>query len=120
MNRLHQIKVKYALAFISVALALLVIVVADALLVNTVKNRLDTFITNYIPATSATLNGDRDLYQARVAEIEYLLSNPNSQRASELVAAFEENAQQAYDRMGLYSQLMEDYPELTAQLSDYA
>jgi|TARA_R110001599_G_scaffold165430_2_gene354839 methyl-accepting chemotaxis protein/methyl-accepting chemotaxis protein-2 (aspartate sensor receptor) len=119
MNRLHQIKVKYALAFISVALALLVIVVADSLLVNTVKNRLDTFITNYIPATSATLNGDRDLYQARVAEIEYLLSNPNSQRASELVAAFEENAQQAYDRMDLYSQLMENYPELTVQLANF-
>ena len=118
MNRLHQIKVKYALAFISVALALLVIVVADALLVNTVKNRLDTFITNYIPATSATLNGDRDLYQARVAEIEYLLSNPNSQRASELVAEFEENAQQAYDRIKLYAKLMQNYPELTVQLAN--
>ena len=118
MNRLHQIKVKYALAFISVALALLVIVVADALLVNTVKNRLDTFITNYIPATSATLNGDRDLYQARVAEIEYLLSDPNSQRASELVVAFEENAQQAYDRIKLYAELMQNYPELTVQLAN--
>ncbi len=94
MNRLHQIRVKYALAFISVALALLVIVVADALLVNMVKSRLDTFITNYIPATSATLNGDRDLYQARVAEIEYLLSDPSSERATALIAEFEENAQQ--------------------------
>lgn len=119
MNRLHQIKVKYAIAFISVALALLVIVVTDALLVNMVKNRLDTFITNYIPATSATLNGDRDLYQARVAEIEYLLSDPNTERASALVAEFEENAQQAYDRMGLYAQLMQNYPELTAQLVNF-
>ncbi|EHJ93360.1 methyl-accepting chemotaxis protein [Vreelandella boliviensis] len=119
MNRLHQIKVKYALAFISVALALLIIVVADVLLVNMVKNRLDTFITNYIPATSATLNGDRDLYQARVAEIEYLLSDPNTERASALIAEFEENAQQAYDRMGLYAQLMQNYPELTAQLANF-
>ena len=76
MSRFHQIKVKYALAFISVALALLVIVAADALLVNMVKSNLNTFITNYTPASSATLNGDRDLYQARVAEVEYLLSNP--------------------------------------------
>ncbi|CEP37300.1 MULTISPECIES: methyl-accepting chemotaxis protein [unclassified Halomonas] len=119
MNRLHQIKVKYALAFISVALALLVIVVADALLVNMVKKRLDTFITNYIPATSATLNGDRDLYQARVAEIEYLLSDPSSERASALIADFEENAQQAYERMGLYAELMQNYPELTTQLANF-
>jgi methyl-accepting chemotaxis protein/methyl-accepting chemotaxis protein-2 (aspartate sensor receptor) len=119
MSRFHQIKVKYALAFISVALALLVIVAADALLVNMVKSNLNTFITNYTPASSATLNGDRDLYQARVAEVEYLLSNPNSERASALVADFEENAQQAYDRMGLYAQLMQDYPERTTQLANF-
>lgn len=119
MRRLQQIKVKYTLAFISVALALLVIVVADALLVNMVKKRLDMFITNYIPATSATLNGDRDLYQARVAEIEYLLSSPDSARAAALIDDFEENAQQAYDRMGLYLELMQSYPELTAQLANF-
>jgi hypothetical protein len=117
MNRLRQIRVKYAFAFISVALSLLIIVIADTLLINMVKNRLDTFITNYIPATSATLNGDRDLYQARVAEIEYLLSSPNSDRASVLVAEFEENAQQAYDRIGLYTELMKEHPELTTQLA---
>lgn len=119
MNRLHQIKVKYALAFISVALALLVIVVADALLVNMVKSRLDTFIKNYIPATSTVLNADRDLYQARVAEIEYLLSDPSSERASALIAEFEENAQQAYDRMGQYAELMQSHPELTTQLANF-
>ncbi|WP_386082624.1 methyl-accepting chemotaxis protein [Vreelandella sp. F11] len=119
MNRLHQIKVKYAIAFISVALSLLVIVIADALLVNMVKSRLDTFINNYIPATSTVLNADRDLYQARVAEIEYLLSDPNSERASALIADFEENAQQAYDRMSQYAELMQNYPELTTQLANF-
>ncbi|MBT2785217.1 MULTISPECIES: methyl-accepting chemotaxis protein [unclassified Halomonas] len=119
MNRLHQIKVKYAIAFISVALSLLVIVVADMLLVNMVKSRLDTFINNYIPATSTVLNADRDLYQARVAEIEYLLSDPRSERASTLIAEFEENAQQAYDRMGQYAQHMQNYPELTNQLANF-
>ena len=119
MNRLHQIRVKYALAFISVALSLLLIVVADALLVNMVKGRLDTFIHNYIPASSVVLNADRDLYQARVAEIEYLLSDPSSERASELIADFEENAQQAYDRMMQYAGYMQDYPELTQQLDNF-
>lgn len=119
MGRLHQIRVKYALAFISVALALLVIVVADALLVNMVKSRLDTFMNNYTPATSTVLNADRDLYQARVAEIEYLLSDPNSEQASALIADFEENAQQAYDRMGQYVDLVQNHPELTTQLADF-
>ncbi|MEG3081232.1 methyl-accepting chemotaxis protein [Halomonas sp. 5021] len=119
MRHLHKISFKYALAFISVAMALLFIVIADAMLVNMVKSRLDTFITNYIPATTATLNGDRDLYQARSAEIEYLLSDPSSERGSELIAVFEENAQQAYDRMERYAGLMQNYPELTSQLSNF-
>ena len=119
MNRLRQIKVKYALAFISVALALLVIVVADALLVNMVNARLHTFTTNYIPATSTVLNGDRDLYQARVAEIEYLLSDPSSERAAVLIAEFEENAQQAYDRMQAYLQLMQEQPETNTQTANF-
>ncbi|OJA06979.1 methyl-accepting chemotaxis protein [Halomonas sp. QHL1] len=119
MNRLHQIKVKYALAFISVALALLLIVVADALLVNTVKSRLDTFITNYIPATSATLNGDRDLYQARVAEIRYVMSDPNTEQATILATDFEENAQQAYDKLEQYAELMQKHPELTTHLENF-
>lgn len=119
MRHLHKISVKYALAFISVAIALLFIVIADALLVNMVKSRLDTFITNYIPATTATLNGDRDLYQARAAEIEYLLSDPSGERGSALIAEFEENAQQAYDRMERYAGLMENYPELTSQLATF-
>ncbi|MDN3558834.1 methyl-accepting chemotaxis protein [Vreelandella neptunia] len=119
MNRLHQIKFKYALAFISVALALLVIVIADALLVNMVKGRLDTFIKNYIPASSTVLNADRDLYQARVAEIEYLLADPGTERASALIAEFEENSQQAYDRMHRYAEYMQNYPELTTQLDNF-
>lgn len=119
MNRFHQIRVKYVIAFISVALALLVIVIADALLVNMVRSRLLTFVDQYMPATSATLNGDRDLYQARVAEMEYLLSNPNSEKASTLMASFEENAQQAYDRKERYVELMQDYPELTTHLTQF-
>ncbi|MCH4811777.1 methyl-accepting chemotaxis protein [Vreelandella neptunia] len=119
MNRLHQIKVKYAIAFISIAIAMLIIVATDMLLVNMVKGRLDNFISNYIPATSATLNGDRDLYQARIAEIEYLLSNPSSDRASALISEFEENAQQAYDRMTMYANLMQNYPALTSHLTNF-
>ena len=99
--------------------ALLVIVVADVLLVNMVKGRLDTFVHNYIPASSVVLNADRDLYQARVAEIEYLLSDPSSERASALIADFEENAQQAYDRMIQYAEHMQNDPELTKQLDNF-
>lgn len=79
MKTIHKISFKYAAAFIVVALSLLAVVIADALLVNMVKGRLNTFIENYIPAMSATLNADRDLYQARVAQMEYVLTEPSSE-----------------------------------------
>lgn len=119
MSRIHRISFKYSLAFISVALALLAVVIADALLVNMVKNRLNTFTDDYIPALSATLNGDRDLYQARVAAMEYILTDPNSEQAEELISIYEENAQQAYDRMQKYAQSMQNYPELTSHLNSF-
>ncbi|WP_083001621.1 methyl-accepting chemotaxis protein [Halomonas sp. GT] len=119
MSHIHRISFKYTLAFISVALALLAVVIADALLVNMVKNRLNTFTDNYIPALSATLNGDRDLYQARVAAMEYILTDPNSDQAEVLIASYEENAQQAYDRMQRYAQSMQNYPELINHFNNF-
>ncbi|AIA75237.1 chemotaxis protein [Halomonas campaniensis] len=119
MSHVHRISFKYTLAFISVALALLAVVIADALLVNMVKNRLNTFTDNYIPALSATLNGDRDLYQARVSAMEYILTDPNSDQAEVLIASYEENAQQAYDRMQRYAQSMQNYPELINHFNNF-
>lgn len=119
MKTINKISFKYALAFIVVALSLLAVVIADALLVNMVKGRLNTFIDNYIPAMSATLNADRDLYQARVAQMEYVLTPASSEKLLQLRASFEENAQQAYDRMQSYAQSMQNYPSLTSHLEDF-
>ncbi|UYG00786.1 methyl-accepting chemotaxis protein [Halomonas sp. GD1P12] len=119
MNRFRLIKVKYALVFIAVALSLLLVVLADTQLVNTVKHRLDTFIDHYIPASTATLNGDRDLYQARLAEVTTLLTPAGSTRAAELFDEFRDNAQQAQERMALYLERMQDYPALTSQTDGF-
>lgn len=119
MKTINKISFKYATAFIVVALSLLAVVIADALLVNMVKGRLNTFIENYIPAMSATLNADRDLYQARVAQMEYVLTPASSEKRRQLRASFEENAQQAYDRMQSYAQSMQKYPSLTSHLEDF-
>jgi len=119
MKTINKISFKYATAFIVVALSLLAVVIADALLVNMVKGRLNTFIENYIPAMSATLNADRDLYQARVAQMEYVLTPASSEKRRQLRASFEENAQQAYDRMQSYAQSMQKHPSLTSHLEDF-
>ncbi|XQU09356.1 methyl-accepting chemotaxis protein [Halomonas sp. LY9] len=118
-NRLHSISVKYSFAFISVAMALLVIFIADLLLVNSVQSRMVDFSQRFGPATAAVLNADRDLHQARIAEAEYVLVNPNSSEASALKSAFEENSQQAFNGMQRFKEIMQSYPETLDQLTHF-
>ncbi|MCP1319550.1 methyl-accepting chemotaxis protein [Halomonas sp. 707B3] len=119
MKMVNKISFKYAAAFTTVALSLLAVVAADFLLVNMAKDKFHEVVDIYLPAMSTTLNADRDLYQARVAEIEYVLTSSSSSRSAQLLASYEENAQQAYDRMQAYFQSMQSHPELLAQLSNF-
>lgn len=116
---LNKISVKYAIAFIGVALSLLVVVTIDLLLVNSVKQRMLEFSNGFNAATSAILNADRDLYQAYVAELNYLREVPDSERAQSWLDAHQENAQQAYDRMQVFAQKMAAYPEIMATLDGF-
>ncbi|WP_104202186.1 methyl-accepting chemotaxis protein [Billgrantia saliphila] len=118
-NIMNKIRVKYAVAFISVALSLLVVVTADLLLVHSVRDRMTEFSGTFNAAISAVLNADRDLYQARVAELEYLQVSTDSDRAQALRDDYEENAQQAYDRMHEFTRLLAAYPEIVERLDGF-
>lgn len=118
-NPLNKISVKYAVAFIGVALSLTVLIVADFFLVHSVRDRMTEFSGTFNPAISAVLNADRDLYQARVAELEYLQADPDSDDARALYDDYEENAQQAYDRMHEFAELLAGYPEIIGSLSGF-
>jgi methyl-accepting chemotaxis protein len=68
--------------------------------------------TTFMTAINVGLNADRDLYQALTASQNYVtkkvigLTNTEEDRQ-----AFEENAQQALDRMNQVLELLKDYPE---------
>ncbi|MBW6389718.1 methyl-accepting chemotaxis protein [Billgrantia antri] len=118
-NLMNKIRVKYAVAFIGVAMSLLVVVVADLLLVHSVRDRMTEFSGTFNAAISAVLNADRDLYQARVAELEYLRTAAGSEQAQALKDDYEENAQQAYDRMHEFTRLLDAYPEIVQPLDGF-
>jgi methyl-accepting chemotaxis protein len=70
------------------------------------------------PGVSLILNADRDLYQARLAQIEFLHDeNPGSRQATR--AAFEENNRQAFDRMQQFQSLLSQYPAINARLTGF-
>jgi len=117
--KLNRINVKYGAAFIGVALALALVVTANAVLVNTVKNRMVEVAEVFNQALSLTLNADRDLYQARVAEMSYLATVPNTPEAKASRATFEENADQARDRLKRVAELLAPYTDTEEQLQRF-
>ena len=117
--KFNQINVKYGAAFIGVALALLVVVTANAMLVHTVKNRMVEVAEVFNQALSLTLNADRDLYQARIAEMSYLATVPETAEAEANRRTFEENADQARDRLKKVAELLAPYTDTGEQLDRF-
>lgn len=118
--RFDRINVKYGVAFVAVALSLFFVVAVDAMLVNSVKQRMLAFSGAFNVATSEVLNADRDLYQARVAEMAYVDTKSGSESAATIRNDFQENARQAYDRVQSFSELMADYPDVVATLDEFS
>lgn len=119
MINFNRISVRYAAMFSGIAIIFTLSAVLNFALISEMKIRIIGFGSNFNPAISAVINADRDLYQAKVAELEMLNSSPNSQRASDNYKDYSDNAEQAFNRMQKYKQLMADYPELLGKLTDF-
>ncbi|MCH2558863.1 MAG: methyl-accepting chemotaxis protein [Alcanivorax sp.] len=117
--KFNRINVKYGAAFIGVALALLVVVTANAMLVNTVKNRMVEVAEVFNQALALTVNADRDLYQARIAEMSYLATVPDTPEAEAQRQAWQENADQARDRLKRVAELLAPYTDTNEQLARF-
>lgn len=118
-QRFNRISVKYATAFIGVALAMIAVVTFDLLLIQSLTARMSEFGGPFNRATTSVLNADRDLYQARIATVELLNEMPGSEAVQAQRAAFEENAEQAETRMRDFAETLQNYPEITAELDQY-
>ena len=64
----------------------------------------------FLHAIEKGLNADRDLYQALTASQDYIYKRQQGEDVSEELASFNENAQQALDRMHQTLELMKHYP----------
>lgn len=109
-----SIRVKLSISMGIAALCLILVYFANDALIRKLNQGVDTFGENYLPALSAILNADRDLYQAYTAQLQYL-EIPKSEFKNDFV----ENAQQAYDRMNSYLEKMQAYPEIRDKLNAF-
>ncbi|WP_087026516.1 methyl-accepting chemotaxis protein [Thaumasiovibrio subtropicus] len=105
-----SIRIKYALPTAILTLALLAVVIADNMRFSTLEQNMNRYTEVYLPAVSAVLNGDRDLYQVRVALVKYV--SHDAKHRPQLKETIADNAQQASDRFISFRQLMRDYPDI--------
>ncbi len=95
------LRVKVALPFAITAVALIVI---GLFAVSTVRNLVsdtDNIAETYLPSVSEILNGDRDLYQAMVAQMAFVDAQFNNEEGENYLASFDENSGQALERFNL-------------------
>lgn len=112
-----SIAIKYSIPIFVLVLCLVIVQFSNGHLINSLEEETSTFPDEFMPALSVVLNADRDLYQARVAELSIVYSN-NTDNAN-YVTDLNENAQQAKDRFNEYLELMAAYPEIRSKFSDF-
>jgi methyl-accepting chemotaxis protein len=99
LNKVLGLRTKICLPFALSAIALLIIGLLSTLTFRDLVSDTDDIANNSLPAISEVLNADRDLYQALVAQNNLVDAAALGQATESHLAEFNENAQQALDRM---------------------
>lgn len=92
------LRTKIALPFAITALALVIVGVFSVLTARNLVSDTDDIAATYLPSVSQILNGDRDLYQALVAQMTLLDQAFNNEDTSGAMEDFNENTEQARQR----------------------
>ena len=108
-----SIRVKFSLMFIAIAAVLIFVSIFDATRNHQIVNQLQEFSQRFNPATSAILNADRDLYQAQLSEVTLLDDQLNAEQRQKEITNWQENVDQAKDRMLQFRQMLADHPMVT-------
>lgn len=116
---LQSIRARFSLMFIAIALLLVAITLFDALRNQRILEQLTEFSQNFNPATSAILNGDRDLHQVKISEIK--LISPSITQAAKLkeVQNWSDNFKQSKERMQDFKALMGDHPSVISTIKNF-
>ncbi|WP_297896502.1 methyl-accepting chemotaxis protein [Shewanella sp.] len=107
-----SIRVKFSLMLIVMAMALIVMAITDAMQSRATIKQMQEFSQLFNPAISAILNADRDLYQAQLSETVLLREGLSSDERNSEINDWQENADQARDRMAEFKKILKDHPQV--------
>ena len=116
INVFNSIRVKSSLPILILAISIIVLLGMYSWMLKIQEDSIELQAEKFVQAISLTLNADRDLYQAKVAELNLLAEYGSSakEEASRL-----ENAQQVADRYQKYHEIMDDYPDVLAESENF-
>lgn len=108
----NSIRVKFSLMFIIMAVVLIVIAVTGAMQNRSTLKQMQEFSQLFNPAISAILNADRDLYQAQLSQEVLLQEELSAEKRKNEIDNWQENVDQARDRMGEFKQILKNHPQV--------
>ncbi|MGI1987432.1 methyl-accepting chemotaxis protein [Shewanella glacialipiscicola] len=108
----NSIRVKFSLMFAIMAAALIIMAITDATQSRATVKQMQEFSQLFNPAISAILNADRDLYQAQLSEEVLLKPELNTDNSKSEIDNWQENVDQARDRMGEFKKILKDHPQV--------
>ncbi|QCU90050.1 methyl-accepting chemotaxis protein [Thiomicrorhabdus sediminis] len=115
-NKFNSIRFKSSIPTVALAITMVIVLIVAYSMLKMQEQAIKLQAEKFLQAVSLTLNADRDLYQAKVAELN-LLSGYGSAEKNE--ASRIENAQQVFDRYAKYAENMKDYPDVLAQSTSF-
>ncbi len=118
LSKMLGIRAKAAFGLVLLTLFILLLGGVNYVALEKLQDNADLFATRLMPADAVVLNADRDLYQALVAQQERLMTEDSSQHEA-LLKDFNENADQAYERMQKFLALMAPFPQVMGPLSGF-
>ena len=113
---LQSIRVKSSLPIVLLAIAIVILIAGYTYLINIQRVAIDAQSERFVNAVSVVVNADRDLYQAKVAEL-HLVTTDKGDKA--YLDDHQENANQVADRFKQYLSYMSAYPEVTRQFGGF-
>ncbi|MCH1919727.1 methyl-accepting chemotaxis protein [Shewanella sp. A3A] len=108
----NSLRARFTLLFAALALALIALAVIDEFRSSHAEDATEKLGNEFNVAISAILNADRDLYQAKLAELQLITTADTAAKQQKQIEAINENLQQALERMQSFQTLMSQYPQV--------
>lgn len=111
---IHSIRTKSSLPVLVMGLTILIVISMFWWMMSLQNRLIETQSRNFMPASEVILNADRDLYQAKLAQLNILSNHadPTQQEQDR-----QENIEQVATRYGEYREYLKDYPDIAGDPS---